>query len=322
MIKTIKTLLRRGAGYILLAGIVSTAQADSPLTSTDFHHAYRDIDMVQRAAAQKEIDPEIMWFLSSSIVPTDVKAAVVNALSWDITAAQNATSYRRFLSEFYQAGSEEELLDKLTADELLCLGYLIALADYFEPDSALPWLQAAKNQNPASLTISLILALAEAQIAMDTDWCRVWQLGEAILDDPRLTPDMRPEAVGIIKDYLILYKDYCDPETLPGTRSAEGEDPCENAQTQAELNECAAQQFRDADADLEQIYQEIASSLSLETLESLEAEQNAWIQLREAHCDSLASEYQEGSIYPLMLYNCLREMTENRIWELRMQFPH
>lgn len=318
---TSKNLLCLAKGLLLLAGISGCAQADSPLTSTDFYTAYQDIEAVQRAAAQKEIDPEILGFLSSPANPIDVKAAVVNALSWDITAAQNARSYRLFLHEFHQAGGEEELLDKLSADELLCLGYLTALGNYFEPDSALPWLRAAREKNPASLTVSLILALTEAQIAMDTDWCRVWRLGEAVFDDPRLTPDIRPEAVGIVKDYLILYKDYCDPETLPGTRSAEGKDPCENARTQAELNECAARQFRDADEDLAHIYNEIAASLSPGILESLEAEQSAWMQLREAHCDSLASEYEGGSIYPLMYYNCLREMVENRITELRMQFP-
>lgn len=321
MNKKFETLLSLARGLLLLAGISGHANADSPLTSTDFYQAYQDIEAVQRAAAQKEIDPEILGFLSSPANSIDLKAAVVNALSWDIAAAQNAASYQRFLSEFYQTGSEEELLDKLTADELLCLGYLTALADYFEPDSALPWLRAAKTKNPASLTISLILALVEAQIVMETDWCRVWQLGEAVFNDPGLTPDMRPEAVEIIKDYLILYQDYCAPETLPGTRAAAEEDPCENPQTQAELNECAAHQFREAEEDLAQIYNEIASSLSAETLQSLEAEQNAWFRFRETHCDSLTSPYQEGSIYPLMLYNCLREMTENRIRELRIQFP-
>nr|MBP8917330.1 hypothetical protein [Chitinophagales bacterium] len=94
-------------------------------------------------------------------------------------------------------------------DELLCLGYLIAMDDYFVVDEAINILEMAASKKKTSYTINLILAMAKAQKAMDTDFCRVWTLTSAVIQDGSLKRDMKTSAIQAIVDYMILYKTDC-----------------------------------------------------------------------------------------------------------------
>ncbi|MCK6469781.1 MAG: hypothetical protein L6Q53_16565 [Candidatus Brocadia sinica] len=184
--------------------------ADSPITSTKFYEAYLDVKMVQRAYLEGVMGLEIAEFLSSPENPIDTKAAVINALSWRFEGKNNAELYMYYLGLLYHVSILELDTDFLSADETFCLGYLMVMDNYFHPEHAIPLLEEAQKAMENSFTVSIILALAKAQIVLTEDWCAVWKLTERVLENRALKQDLRPEAIKIIVDYMILYKDYCE----------------------------------------------------------------------------------------------------------------
>lgn len=317
MLKDYKTPLTRFLMILFCFGLAKSTLADSPLTSTDFYKAYLDIEMVKRASETHVMDEEMAGFLSSPDNRVDIKAAVVNALSWEEQAAGNTAFYLEYLLKSHQQDSEANLVERLSADELLCLGYLKALADYFHPENAIPLLKQAKVQNPGSFTTALILTLVEAEIAMNSDWCKVWRLTETVLNDSQLEWEMRPEAAGIVEDYLMNYREYCPPANAAAATAVEGDDPCANPMTQMEMNQCAIKEYNDADAELNRVYKEVMAKLRPEMQAKLKTAQKAWLQYRDANCDCASFDYSEGSIYPVMYYGCLKNMTIARTKEIQ-----
>lgn len=192
---------------LLLSSAASLA--DSPITATDFYEAYRDVKMVQRAHLEGVMGVEIAEFLSSPENPIDVKAAVINAISWRFEGKNNAELYTYYLGLLYHMSITEMDTDFFSADEIFCLGYLIAMDNYFQPENAIPLLEEAHKLMKDSFAVSIVLALAKAQMAFGKDWCEAWKIVESVLKNTDLTQDLRPEAKKIIVDYMILYKDYC-----------------------------------------------------------------------------------------------------------------
>lgn len=187
-----------------------SAVSDSPVTSTHFHTAYANVEMVKKAKAAGIIDTEIAKYLSSPAYGIDYKAAVVNAIGWSIEGKSNAVLYRNQLEKIYARKDKKFNEDILTPDEIFCLGYLTLLDDYFHPEKAIPLLKKAKKLNPKSFTVAIILALAQAQESMNSDWCDVWKITDKVFTDPELVRDMRTEAIEIIFNYMALYRDECD----------------------------------------------------------------------------------------------------------------
>lgn len=183
--------------------------ADSPITATDFYEAYQDVKMVQRAHLEGVMGVEIAEFLSSQENPVDVKAAVINALSWRFEGKNNAELYTYYLGLLYHMSVPELDTDFLSADEIFCLGYLIAMDNYFHPENAISLLEEADKLTKDSFAVSIVLALAKAQIAFEKDWCEAWKITERVLKNTDLKQDLRPEAKKIIVDYMILYREYC-----------------------------------------------------------------------------------------------------------------
>jgi hypothetical protein len=178
--------------------------ADSPLTSTHICDAYSDVDMVVKAEKTGKVTRSITDFLLSKDNSIDEKAAVINAVGWKFEGTDNAEKFCKYA---YDKPLSEIKTDGLTSDELFCIGYLQALGDYFKPDKALPYLEAAHKKDEQSLTVALILALVKAQNIMDKgDWCKMWEITWDVLDDKSLYQDMREGAKKIIEDYMILYK--------------------------------------------------------------------------------------------------------------------
>ena len=55
--------------------------------------------------------------------------------------------------------------------------------------------------------MTLIHTLVQAQTMMQSqDWSRIWSMFDELINDESLKVDMRPEAVSIIFDYMVLYK--------------------------------------------------------------------------------------------------------------------
>ena len=194
----------------LLSLFPATSHADSPITATKFYEAYLDVKMVERAHLEGVMGLEIAEFLTSPEYPIDVKAAVINALSWRFDGKNNAELYAYYLALLYHVSVTELDTEFLSADEIFCIGYLTAMDDYFHPEKALPILEEAHKVMKDSFTVSIILSLTRGQKVMDYDWCEVWRLTEEVLKNKDLRQDLRPEATKMIVDYMILYKEYCE----------------------------------------------------------------------------------------------------------------
>ena len=193
----------------LLLIFPAASRADSPITATGFYEAYLDVKMVERAHLEGVMGLEIAEFLTSPENPIDVKAAVINALSWRFDGKNNAELYAYYLALLYHVSVTELDTEFLSAGEVFCIGYLTVMDDYFHPEKALPILEEAHKVMKESFTVSIILALTRGQKAMDYDWCEVWRLTEEVLKNKELKQDLRHEAMKMILDYMVLYKEYC-----------------------------------------------------------------------------------------------------------------
>jgi len=88
-------------------------------------------------------------------------------------------------------------------------------------------------------------------------------------------------------------------------------------QTQADMNACAAESFRDADAGLNAAYRRITARLAGNPAgRSLVEAQRAWIRFRDAECDLATSTSEGGSIRPMLMSSCMERLTQQRTAEL------
>lgn len=107
-----------------------------------------------------------------------------------------------------------------------------------------------------------------------------------------------------------------EPRPVPSEPEAEAA-PCDDALTQRELNECSAEDYADADAELTRIYDSLMAEASGDEEERLRAAQRAWLPFRDAHCETKAALYEGGSIQPLIRASCLANVTRERTEHLR-----
>src|SRR5882724_5276525 len=83
--------------------------------------------------------------------------------------------------------------------------------------------------------------------------------------------------------------------------------PCANAQTQAEMNDCAGKEYKSADATLNQVYRQLVAKLDDEEKAGLKDAQNAWLKYRDANCTFVADQYKGGTIRPMIEGLCLAD---------------
>jgi len=111
-------------------------------------------------------------------------------------------------------------------------------------------------------------------------------------------------------------------------------EPCPEAKSQSDLNECYANLYQSADTKLNATYNNIVGfmkkNLSVAqhdnkavlvthnetSLTKLLAAQRAWLAYRDAHCDSVKFQYEGGSIQPMIWSQCMAETTQQRITTL------
>ncbi|MCD9087756.1 lysozyme inhibitor LprI family protein [Stenotrophomonas sp. SY1] len=104
---------------------------------------------------------------------------------------------------------------------------------------------------------------------------------------------------------------------------------CDNARTQLEINECAAQEASAADAELNAVYRQVMQQLQGQpvAVEKLRAAQRLWIPLRDA---DIAARYPVGkdenprvlygSMYPMLYSAAKADLTRQRTQWLRATF--
>jgi len=187
----------------------NTTKADSPLTSTRFATAYYDNDFVQVARQSDGIlTPKLMRFLADKKISIDVKIAIINELGWRVSGKDNYTTFLNYLVKNKIVKSKSKI-KKASADIILSLAYLKAMDNYFNVKDAIKLAEIAKTKAPKSYTVNLIVALIQAQRAMDDNWCNVFRLTDDVRQNKSLTQDMRPEASEIIFLYMDAYKNNC-----------------------------------------------------------------------------------------------------------------
>jgi uncharacterized protein YecT (DUF1311 family) len=113
---------------------------------------------------------------------------------------------------------------------------------------------------------------------------------------------------------------------------ASGEDvrdvDCNNAQTQADMNQCAAEDYRTADAAMNAQWAETRAAMlawdeatppsdSNGAAKRLLASQRAWLAYRDAACDLEGYSAEGGTMQPMMISSCLAELTKRRTEELK-----
>ena len=109
---------------------------------------------------------------------------------------------------------------------------------------------------------------------------------------------------------------------LFGATATAQEIDCANAMAQMELNQCAYQDWEAADANLNAAYK-TAMALMKEWdagmpagekggAEALKEAQRAWITFRDKACEAEGYAMKGGSAEPLLVYGCMRVLTEER----------
>jgi len=208
-------------GALFAAGL---ALADSPLTSTDFATAYRELPMVKAALDAKGPTPEVLQFLVSD-APNDQKLAVANALGW---GKGNAAGFLNAVAAARHLDPEHLQVKDLTASQLFVAGYLAALDDYLElkaprADGAGLWREApqklldrAAKALPDDFAVQYARALVQAQAVMDRSWCEVFRIPQAVVARfPPARRNLRPGALESAQGYLAGYEEEC-----PGSKAA------------------------------------------------------------------------------------------------------
>ena len=90
---------------------------------------------------------------------------------------------------------------------------------------------------------------------------------------------------------------------------------CDNATDQATMNQCAAQQHKAADKELNALYQQITQRLKSnpDSKKLLLGAQRSWMAFRDAECKFASAGVEGGSVYPLIYSNCVTELTKARV---------
>lgn len=113
---------------------------------------------------------------------------------------------------------------------------------------------------------------------------------------------------------------------------------CDAAQSQAEMNQCAGQEYKKEDTQLNTAYQKILKLMQSDRLDAekrhdrdqinwtqrridkLIAAEKAWITYRDLHCEAAKHEYEGGSMSPMVWASCMAETTRDRIDELKSSY--
>ena len=199
----------------ILSFILNILIADSPITSTDFYKAYLSIPEVESARSIGIINEQIANFLLNAEHTIDKKAAVINALSWDLNGKVNAILFNKYLYKKYNyIENPDSLIHIYTDSELFCLGYLTVMDNYHKPEKGLIFFDSIKSSLKHSYTVKLIYALTKSQILLSNldRWCEVWTNIEKVKNNKNLDVDMKLEARNIIFKYMKGYEKYCSSD--------------------------------------------------------------------------------------------------------------
>ena len=91
---------------------------------------------------------------------------------------------------------------------------------------------------------------------------------------------------------------------------------CRNPTSNVEYKECAHRAYQAADRRLNQVYQQVISTLSGEEKQKLIDTEVAWIKFRDLHCQFQVYRNRGGTGYSGFLSECLEQVTKERTAQL------
>ncbi|MFA0629716.1 lysozyme inhibitor LprI family protein [Vibrio sp. 10N.222.49.A3] len=97
---------------------------------------------------------------------------------------------------------------------------------------------------------------------------------------------------------------------------------CENAMTTLDINHCAAIELESAQLELEQ-YLEASfehNAYDAELVSSIKVAQDSWQAYMTAHCDSVYTQWRDGTIRGVMALSCKIRLTKQRTHEVWANF--
>ncbi|BES84425.1 hypothetical protein PEC302107_21620 [Pectobacterium araliae] len=103
---------------------------------------------------------------------------------------------------------------------------------------------------------------------------------------------------------------------LPITQATAAD--CGNANTQLEMNQCAADEYKKVDGELNRLYQDVVKRMVLEEHTTLlRSAQRKWIAYRDADCEFQTFPTTGGSVHGMVYSQCLTQKTAERVKELK-----
>ena len=215
---------------ILYGGLL---HADSPLTSSYFAPAYREVPEIAAMMAiegQTEdallLDALTSVFILDAERPIDVRLAMINAVGFgqntnvELIVQYVALKYGSDAADWKRevaAGTWVTLSKKcelagVTGEDMLVIAYVSAMAEYMNPRCALPFAAKAGLALREHEAHAWITQLIMAQMIMEINPCEVFvmfaELPKKVMSEGRL----REEAKRRIMDYIGLYEDACRPD--------------------------------------------------------------------------------------------------------------
>ena len=196
---------------LFLLGFMATSFASNPVTLIEFHNTFNYLEEVQYVTEHGQIDGRIVTFLVDQNNPIDEKAGIINALTANNKYSSNALTFKQFVARKYKENWENLNLDKLTADELFCLGYLTILDEKGNSTNGIPMLELAEQKNPTSYTISLFRAMASAERSINSgNDCEGWKTCNAVKSNSSLNNDLDTGVANLIFDSMETFNNGCE----------------------------------------------------------------------------------------------------------------
>ncbi|MFJ5329100.1 lysozyme inhibitor LprI family protein [Pectobacterium versatile] len=93
---------------------------------------------------------------------------------------------------------------------------------------------------------------------------------------------------------------------------------CNNANTQLDMNQCAVQEYKKVDGELNRLYQNVVKRVVIEEHKALlKSAQRKWIAYRDADCEFQTFPTTGGSVHGMVYSQCLTEKTAERVKEFK-----
>ncbi len=164
MMRILKTYIHYLFLIIALLSYKHTV-AQTPITDITFWEVYaKDYNIVSVAADTGVLTDEIAAFLLNDNVTNDLKAAIINALSFDLEEKYNSIEFLKKLKIKKGLSPDDYLpLDSMNASELFCYAYLKLMDNYFEYQSMIPVFKLALEKDPRDCAINFGYTLVTMQ---------------------------------------------------------------------------------------------------------------------------------------------------------------